>query len=196
MYPVIGIAGAAGAGKDTVADFLKPSGYERYSLALPIKLGLNAMFGWSMEQWNDREWKERVLPEFGVSPRRLAQTLGTEWGRETVSPDLWVQLASNHYRMHVMPLIKSGRIAGVVIPDIRFPNEVEWVRRWGGKVWYIDRPGVAAVAAHKSEGALPLSSFDRVLHNTGSLDRLRLQVSAYLHGVAQADSAAWDRAGV
>lgn len=36
--------------------------------------------------------KELVIPEIGVSYRHLCQTLGTEWGRACISPDIWIKV--------------------------------------------------------------------------------------------------------
>jgi hypothetical protein len=42
-------------------------------------------------------------------------TLGTEWGRDAVHPDLWVRLWA----------ASGPRTSRVVVEDVRFPNEVE-----------------------------------------------------------------------
>ena len=58
---LIGIAGAAGAGKDTVANHLvQHYGYTVYKFADPLKRMLCDFFGWPMDAWEDREWKDRV----------------------------------------------------------------------------------------------------------------------------------------
>lgn len=163
-YPkVIGLAGKAGAGKDTVADHLVLNhGYVKYSLAAALKAGLNAMFGFTPEQWNDREWKETVIPWLGKSPRQLAQTLGTEWGRNAVRDDLWLLLAQRFIEQ------SDQR---VVIADVRFENEAMLVRNLGGKVWQIQRPDVAAVATHASEKPLAPWFIDtHVFNDSGYVD--------------------------
>lgn len=142
---LIGITGKAGSGKDTLADFLSPWSV-KYSFARPLKLALNAMFGWTMEQWDDREWKETVLPWLGKSPRQLAQTMGTEWGRELVHPEVWTLLARRAFEFH----LKRSEQA-FVIPDCRFDNEARLIQELGGVVIQVVRPGIGEVSAHKSE---------------------------------------------
>lgn len=146
---LIGITGAAGSGKDTLADFLAPRSV-KYSFARPLKRALNAMFGWEMAQWDDRDWKEAVQPWLGKSPRQLAQTLGTEWGRESVHPELWILLA----RRELETLRQVFPTQAIVIPDCRFDNEAQLIEELGGVVIKIVRPGLASVTAHKSEAGV------------------------------------------
>jgi len=164
---LIGITGKAGAGKDTLADYLVDA-YEaqKYNFALPLKQALNAMFGWTMPQWDDREWKERVIPWLGKSPRQLAQTIGTEWGRELVHPELWVLLAEQRYIAH---LDSHSNAPPFVIPDVRFDNEAIMIRQNGGIVVEVVRPDVKAVAAHKSENGVQAALIDIRVVNSGSI---------------------------
>ena len=86
---LIGFTGRAGSGKDTAGQVLvRQLGFKRYAFADPIKKALNAMFGWHMGMWENRDWKEGDLPGMCYSPRLLAQTMGTEWGR-SIDPEFW-----------------------------------------------------------------------------------------------------------
>lgn len=129
--PLIGIAGDAGAGKDTLADALCAHyNWEKYNLALPIKRMLAPIL--PDPQWGDRDWKEAPIPALGGrSPRYLAQTLGTEWGRRAVHEDFWVWIADRMYQ--------AGG-PGMVVADVRFDNEARWIRERGGIVFRIVRP--------------------------------------------------------
>jgi len=179
---LIGIAGKAGVGKDTAADYLvKHFGFLKYNLAGPIKAMLEPIVG-PGAQWNDREWKEGELPWLGKSPRRLAQTLGTEWGRDLVHKNLWLLLAErtiarvreNNTDEAYAKYAKgeSGyippQVKGIVIPDIRFENEAEWLRAQGGVLWHIVRRA-PAVEGHISEAGVAIADDDAVIHNHGSI---------------------------
>lgn len=180
---LIGLTGPAGSGKDSVADVLcRDHGFVRYEFARPLKAALNAMFGWTPAQWNDREWKERKIDWLGASPRRLAQTLGTEWGRQIINPDIWLLLAAQFVRnppkrivSWSTPLHHSGEAwgeqaaNGIVITDCRFQNEAAFISENDGEIWHIDRPGVGAVEAHASEAGLERFPGDLVIVNDGSL---------------------------
>ena len=156
---LIGIAGAAGAGKDTVANHLVANyGYIIYKFADPLKQMLNERFGWTMEHWEDREWKERrgvivtnlarnpdhttLMPK--ISPREMAQWLGTDVIRKHFDRDAWVTLMHRAY-------VESGRHR-TVIPDVRFDNEAIAIQDLGGFVLKVQREnGDQPVTPHVSE---------------------------------------------
>ena len=169
--PLIGIAGRARSGKDTVANFIIAAiGGYRYSFADPIRAML-APLGVDM---NDPYWqarKEDIIPALGVSPRRMMQTLGTEWGRNLISPDLWLVLA--HQR-----LLRNG--PGMVISDVRFENEAAWIRKHGGRIIHVIRPDAKAVEAHASEDGIEMQDTDARLFNSGTLEELQLSVRELL----------------
>lgn len=165
---LIGLSGAAGVGKDTVADYLASQyGLSQYAFAAPIKEGLKAMFGLT-DQHFTHGLKEAPVEHLGVSPRVLAQRLGTEYGREMVCPDVWIREAERRWLA-----LQDGASGGMVISDVRFDNEADWVRRRGGQVWHIWRPDAKPVARHKSEdGVQIVKEQDILLLNNGTLDDL------------------------
>lgn len=168
-YPIVGIAGPARVGKDTTANFIIAAvGGYRYSFADPIR-AMIVPLGIDMSDPYWQEHKETVIPALGCSPRRIQQTLGTEWGREMIHPDLWVILA--HQR-----LLRNG--PGMVIADVRFENEAAWVRKHGGRILHLEskRPGIPKVEAHASEGGIEHHDEDMVLSNDGSLEDLQAAV--------------------
>lgn len=169
--PLIGIAGRARSGKDTVANFIVAAiGGYRYSFADPIRAML-APLGVDMSDpyWQAR--KEEPIPALGVSPRRMMQTLGTEWGRQLINPDLWLIMA--HQR-----LLQSG--PGMIIPDVRFDNEAAWIRKHGGRIIHVVRPDTKAVEAHASEDGIEVQDTDARLFNSGTLEELQLSVRELL----------------
>jgi hypothetical protein len=133
-------------------------------MADPLKRGLEAMFRFHGGVWDDRDAKERIIPEIGHSPRTLAQTLGTEWGRELIHPDLWVILAHAEYRNY----------GALIIPDIRFENEARWIKREGGTILSIERPGLRKIETsdHVSESGIPEEYIDARVYNGGSIEEL------------------------
>ena len=183
---IIGLCGKAGAGKDTAADYMVARhGFVKYSMAQPIKAMLNAAFGWSPEHWNDRAWKEAKIDHYGSSPRIMAQTLGTEWGREVINSDLWVRIAADY--VHCRQLISQRedipRYKGVVIADIRFINEATWINAYpGGMLARVDRPAsmMGLVNEHKSEAGLPVGLISGLLRNDSHVDDLYAEVDQML----------------
>ena len=169
---LIGLCGAAGSGKDSVARFL--AGYRQVAFADPLYECVSTITGIPVEKLKDRAVKEAVIPWTGKSPRQMLQTLGTEWGRGTVHDELWVRALFN-------------RIAGdlacgldTAITDVRFANEAVAIRERGGEVWRVVRPGVSCLsgeaASHASEAGIPDEMVSRVILNDGSLDDLKRAV--------------------
>lgn len=163
--PVIGVAGLARSGKDTVADFIVSyvGGY-RYAFAEPIKAMLRHV-GIDMDHpyWASR--KEDRIPAVGKSPREMMQTLGTDWGRELVNPKLWVTLANQK-------LLTYG--PGMVISDVRFDNEAEWIRSLGGLVIHVHRDiNDFKIAEHSSENGVIVLDTDVTILNSGTLEDLQ-----------------------
>ena len=143
--PLIGIAGRARSGKDTVANFIVAAiGGYRYSFADPIRAML-APLGVDMSDpyWQAR--KEEPIPALSVSPRRMMQTLGTEWGRQLINPDLWLIMA--HQR-----LLQNG--PGMIISDVRFDNEAQRIVDLGGEVFEILGRSEDGVKGHPSEAGV------------------------------------------
>lgn len=169
QIPLIGIAGRARSGKDTVANFaLAAIGGYLYSFADPIRAMLVPL-GIDMRDpyWQAR--KEEVIPALGVSPRKLMQTLGTEWGRELINPELWLLLARQR-------LLQHG--PGMIVTDVRFENEAAWVRDNGGMIIHVIRPDAPGVREHTSESGVAIQPADVQLFNSGTLEELQSSVRA------------------
>jgi hypothetical protein len=169
---IIGICGAAGSGKDAAASCLiERHGYALHKFAAPLYEAVSVMTGLTVDQLMDRDLKERPIAHFGnKSPRELLQSLGTDWGRDMVAQDVWLQAAAARA---VEPRC--------VFTDMRFPNEAEWVLSEGGQVWRVERdvPGnLACKSAHKSEAGIPDHLVSLVIDNSGTLGDLHAAVAA------------------
>lgn len=119
----------------------------------------------------------------GISPREVLQLLGTEYGRTHLGENFWV----NHLLDDVVAYLVENwydRLTGltyrdthVVVPDVRFPNEIERIHDFGGVVWHVNRPACAAVASHSSETALDKAfDFDGYIDNSGTHDDLYARI--------------------
>lgn len=169
--PLIGLAGQAGSGKDTLAAHLcQAHGFASLALADPIRAGLRAMLGLSLEDFTRRDLKEAPIAWLGRSPRQLAQTLGTEWGRELIHPEIWLRVAEQ-----TIARLSQSRPAGIVITDIRFENEADWLRAQGGTVWHLRRNQAGlhgATSQHVSEQHIPEIEGDAIVDNNGTIKDL------------------------
>lgn len=173
---LVGITGKARSGKDTAANFLcTRHGYSKYSLAAPIKRGIEAMFDLTSAIWS-KEAKENPLDvACHASPRQLAQTLGTEWGRETISDNIWINLMERHWNY-----MNEFNEYSMVVPDIRFDNEADWITNHGGVVVRIDRT-VGDVRQHVSEAGVEEACIDFVI--TNNTDRVTDMLRDFREGL-------------
>lgn len=110
--------------------------------------------------------------------RKLLQHEGTEMGRQTQGDDIWIRYADSW-----MQLFKENlKYKHFVIPDVRFQNEIDYVRSKGGKVVLVvahernaERVGdQVCVSAHPSE-TQQLHSFDAVVNNNRSVDASKIR---------------------
>lgn len=114
-----------------------------------------------------------------LSPRICLQTLGTEWGRNSLYPNIWVDYM---YRSVEELVDQNPNTVGVVVPDLRFENELRFFKEQSNcKLIRVIRPGTDAAAEsaglfrHKSEMEQKLfadNEFDVVLQNSGTLKSL------------------------
>lgn len=174
---VIGLTGPAGAGKDTLADYLvEAHDFVRIGFAEPLRDMLEVL----LEQCDidyaylfERDMKERLIPGLDVSARQLMQTLGTEWGRG-LHTDWWVRVAIKRMGLPLAPVHDR-----IVLTDVRFANEARLVRLYQGQVWRVQRDTVP-VRAHISETAMADIEADHNIDNNGSLADLHSQADDVL----------------
>lgn len=185
---LIALCGAAGAGKDTVADMLPAR-----KLAFADALYREVAEAWGVEQHvlrcretkeapqrrlrigsckNDKFMDQNMLDDWTQprSPRQILQW----WGdyRRAQDPDYFVTQLHAEILDHqgYTPISKQP----VVITDVRFPNEAALVRQLGGQLWQIRRPGYeAGGTGHASDTDGSEFHPDRVLVNGGDLEQLR-----------------------
>ncbi len=174
---IIGLHGRARTGKDTVARYLATHlMLLSYAFAEPLKQALAGLFHLTQAHL-EGDLKEAPLPSIGKSPRELMQLLGTEWGRNLIHPELWLLLAEQNLQL----LCEHHQdMHGVVIRDVRFENEADWLRSKGGVIVHLMRPDADAVAAHSSEQGLAWDPNDLVIRNDGSLAELYDKLDALI----------------
>ena len=158
---LIGITGCARSGKDTAADYIMHFYPEmaKMSFADPLKNMIRVGLGLSDEQLYGDE-KEIVDPRYGQSPRHIMQTLGTEWGRQLIDPDLWLKTMD----LYIQPF--------TIIPDVRFENEAQYIRDREGMIIHIVGREKVIEGDHISENPLNIHDGDRFVRNNGSLESL------------------------
>lgn len=162
---VILISGKAGHGKDTAAGFLKDAlEADGYSVLIAHYGDLLKYICRTFFDWDGK--KDKL-------GRTLLQKVGTDTIRMQC-PDYWVSFLVN-----IMTFFPN-EWDYVLVPDCRFPNEVEYIRRAGFDVIHlrIIREGFASPLTlgqqtHLSETALDHVPADYYIRNGGSLADLQ-----------------------
>jgi len=195
-----GVVARKGHGKDATGDHLVDKhGFRKAAFAAKVKevtwllfpaLAPSQLFG-TLEE---KEARDSYL---GVSGRQLLQLVGTEVGRDGNMEALRTY-GVGEYRVRnvlreigVVPgptawidalfspsLLTSAQAAGVVLTDVRFPNEAAAVQKHGGIVIKVVRPGfdTGEHNDHPSETEVDNCPFDHEVVNDGTLRDLYAKI--------------------
>ncbi len=168
MRTIVAFTGPKGCGKSTAAKILiERYNFKRHYFAKPLKEMIKCL-GLTEEHVNG-SLKEVPCKELdGKTPRWAMQSLGTEWARKLISPNLWVNAWKN-----TLP-----EEFDVVCDDLRFPNELKVLSELGGVVIEVVRPGFERDQSHESEAhSLP---YNYQIENDGSLEDLAEKIKMVL----------------
>lgn len=162
---LIGIHGKARYGKDTIGQHLESGyGYAAWSFAAPLWRGLAALLDVHPMQLEGHR-KDQVIDWLGFSPRELIQELGTGWGRDIMDPDLWIRVLDHRLRKRYSSWPTRIDLLGLVITDVRFDNEADWIREHGGEIWHLVRPDAPKVRKHVSEAGIQALDGEPLIYN-------------------------------
>lgn len=183
---IIGLVGFIGSGKGSVGDILvREHGYHQFAFADALKDAVAQIFVWPRgllegDSNASRAFRERVDPwwshKFGyeVTPRLILQKFGTEACRHGIADNIWIAALEK-------------RIQGyedVVITDVRFPNEIAFVRSVGGAIVRVKRgldPTPEELSKlHISETAWNDTVPDYMIVNEGTLEDLKNNIKTTL----------------
>ncbi|MEV1109972.1 hypothetical protein AB0I95_15155 [Micromonospora sp. NPDC049751] len=171
--PLVGLIGRKQVGKDTVAARLvERHGYVRYAFADNVRkvaLAIDPLIDIGFEyvplsavvEEDGWEMGKQLYPDV----RQVLQRIGTEAIRE-IDPYFWIRAVMDVVEADVRP---------VVITDVRFHNEAEAIRRAGGLLVRVIRPGGDTTDPHISETELIDRATDYEIHNDAGLDYLTSQ---------------------
>lgn len=173
---VCGVSGKIGSGKTTLCEYivrqhgtcLVRNFADRLKEEVAMHLDIDLSLCYS------HDGKNTPLPEYGDG-----MTIGTflqKWGTmlRELHPDIWINAVQSWLRQQIAarsPDDDDDEKLIVLIGDVRFPNEVAWIKRIGGFVVRLegDPGGIRARSsrdlAHVSETALDAyTAWDAVLY--------------------------------
>jgi len=166
---VIGFGYKAYSGKDTAAKHLIMSyGFQQKAFATSLKKATYDIFKLDHGQMYGNE-KEDIDPFWGMSPRTIMQKIG-DGLRNSICEDVWIRALERD--------VFTCGYKKVVITDIRYPNELEAIQRWGGYAIKLKRTTSVTTCGntqHASEVSLdstPDGEWDYVLDNNGTVKEL------------------------
>lgn len=135
------------------------------------------------------EWRVKRLPNLLEGPkgsdahygyfyspltgRELLQRIGTEAMRKGVHEDIWVNSLIAEYKYN------NQFEDHFIVSDVRFPNEVDAIKKEGGLIIRINRPSLKEkmYSTHESETALDnYKNWDYVIDNLGDIPDLIAKV--------------------
>jgi hypothetical protein len=189
---IVGVCGLIGSGKGTVADILEQEhSFIKISFADSLKDAVAAVFSWDRallegDTEESRTWRESVDPWWAgrlgfadLTPRWILQMWGTEVCREGFHKDIWIASIEKKLQDHSK---------NYVIPDTRFPNEINMIQRMDGQVWKVKRgddpswmgrylrTGKPPKDIHPSEWEWVIAKFNQIIENDSTIESLQSHI--------------------
>lgn len=199
LKSIVGFCGYAQSGKDEATKVAVEMGYVHVALAEKVRQGVYNINPWvNVIRTDDEKLFVRLRPHSKLTRisemnvrlrdvvntigwdvaksipevRRLLQYYGTQGAREIFGDDIWTSTADKY--------IDTKNIEYVAISDVRFSDEVTWLKKKGGNLIKIVRPDVGPVNGHISDAGIPDEMCDAVINNDSTLEELKEQVATVL----------------
>jgi hypothetical protein len=189
---IIGLCGAQGSGKDTVANILiSEYGFVKLTFASTLKDVVAILFSWPRDLLEglteeSRLWRETVddfwsekLSISGFTPRKALQMIGTDLFRLHFNNDIWISIVENK----ISVMLKNNPNINIVISDCRFANEFSLIKKFSDShIITILREKNYSInkLAHSSETEWVNYNFDAILQNDNSIDDLKSNLKSLL----------------
>jgi hypothetical protein len=199
MPKIISFSGRKESGKSALADICVQYGYERVSFAIPLKNlicelqdyenidVLNNHKNISLEKpMNDDMLIQ--LSEITEIPIEFCKehikslnnsSTGRDW-LQVIGTDLIRKYDENWHVRHTLSLLDKEK--KYVFDDVRFPNELDALRKLKSVNWFVIRPKTDNVSNHISERALNMNFFhSHIIINDNNLDYIQGRMKEYLN---------------
>ena len=164
----IAFLGQMRSGKDTAAKYL----INKYG-------GNNAKFTDPLYKIQKAVYEIVGQPE-PEKDRRLLQLVGTDWGRDTISETIWIDLLINN--------LKPSE--NTFVTDLRFINEAKALKDVGFvivKIIRLEKDRVTAGAtntSHRSEMEVDAIEYDYIVENISDLNHLHSELDKIVQDIS------------
>lgn len=196
----IGIAGKKCHGKDTFAGFVKDEllpaprcvstlkrGFAdalREEVAVFLCRELTGVPKWSRDPCRRIQQIMRTLtsdrPEEKEPFRLLMQWWGVEFRRSLFGEDYWIK-ELERFATSWLAIVPPQEKLVLLVPDVRLPNEVDFIRSQGGILVKVNRRNMVDTDSHSTETALDqFDGWDVQVKNDGTLDDLQNKAAAFV----------------
>jgi hypothetical protein len=174
---ILAFSGKKHCGKDTAANFIMESKpelkFKVVKFADPLKDAVCAMFDLTRDDLESL--KDEIESITGVNFRYIQQTLGTEWGRDLIHPDIWVLLTKSK----ILKYQNEGYI--VLVTDVRFDNEADLIKNLGGALIETRRmTGKNLNDGHTSEKGVDEKYIDYFVMNNDTIESFKEKMLSIL----------------
>ena len=190
---LVGLAGAAGAGKDTLATLMVTDNWEHVAFADPLKDICIRHLGLSRDDVYTQDGKMRRNKFWGMTNREILQKVGTEAMRNGFDKDVWVKILE----LKLTGILMRG--GKVIVTDCRFDNEAELIWRLGGVMANVVRgkgagsPLTASESSHPSESGIRRNLIGFEVSNDREVEHLRPEFKGRLETFSKAHATACAR---
>ena len=182
---LIALVGKAGAGKNTVSDYIctKLNSTTEIAFADPIKAGLSTMFGLSVKTLDTMKNNNILLHD--ISVRSMYQQIGH--ALRDLNENIYIELTTNR----IDHLLKS--VDTIIVTDCRYVNEIQGLKSYCDKnnchfiTIYIDRKDTSRPMNNNEQQHVSETEIDSTkeyclytINNNSDLNNLYTQIDIIL----------------
>ena len=183
---LIALTGSMNSGKTTISNYLTHTyGFTEYAFANPIKdIGLTLGFE-KHQMYGTQKQKLEINQYLNISGREFLQKFGTEIGRNLLpqiipsmqlGESIWIRL----FEIYMEKIIKEYPNGCIVVSDVRFLNEADVIKKYGGYIIKIERPSdvfTTELYKHSSETEMTKINPDFTIDNIGTIENLHNKIT-------------------